>query len=455
MKTMRWTLAALFVCVALTACRFAVLGINDGNIDMAMSGPADLAGGGGDMPACECATGCSETPAHHCLALAPSGPVVAGDYTMAGLAPYNVTANITVNTDNGAIMGPGALARAAGPGVVNGIGFHSVAQTGGPSVGVFSVAGLTLASGAKITVTGGSAFALASSGAVTIAGVVDASCGMMPGPGGFAGGMPGMDGGGPMAGAGKAGSGTGGGGAPASGGGGGGYGDTGGSGGLYTGAAANAGVVWGDLVSPTFILVGGPGGGGGGAMGAGKGGGGGGAVQIAVNDAITISGTINVGGCGGAKAGKTSGGGGGGAGGAIVIEAARVTLATSAVLAANGGGGGAGDDMSNPGSDANASTVPAPGGLATAGAGGDGGNGGASNAKPGQHFTNGRDGTIPVASANDYGGGGGGGVGRIAIRAQNPTMGGISDSSPSVTPDASDVNTASTHPTIYGAANFQ
>ncbi|HEX6835753.1 MAG TPA: hypothetical protein VF334_04230, partial [Polyangia bacterium] len=174
-----------------------------------------------------------------------------------------------------------------------------------------------------------------------------------------------------------------------------------------------------------------------------------------VNAALTISGVIDVGGCGGLHGAKGTGGGGGGAGGAIVLEAVHVALSSTAVLAANGGGGGSGDDMSNPGSDANASTVPAPGGKATTGAGGDGGNGGASNGMPGQHFTNGRDGTIPVPSANDYGGGGGGGVGRIAIRAQNPTMGGISDSSTAVTPDASDVNTASTHPTVYGPANFQ
>lgn len=450
---MRWTLAALFVCVALTACRFAVLGINGGNVDMAMSGPVDLAGS--DMPPCECATGCSETPAHHCLALAPSGPVTAGDYTMTGLAVYNVTANITINTDTGAIMGPGKLARAAGTGVVNGIGFHVVAQTGSPGVGVFSIAGLTLDSAAKITVTGMNAFALASSADVSIAGVVDGSCsGMMPGPGGFAGGMGAANGGGPVAGAGKAGTGGGGGNA-ASGGGGAGYGDAGGSGGLITGAAQNAGVPWGDLTASTFTLVGGPGGGGGaGATMGGKGGGGGGALQFAVNGAITVSGTINVGGCGGAKAGINDGGGGGGAGGAIVLEAVHVTLASTAVLAANGGGGGAGADMSQDGSAANASVVPAPGGTTTNAAGGAGGNGGASNGMPGQHFTNGRVGLIPDPS-NDFGGGGGGGVGRIAIRALNPTMGGISDSSSAVTPDASDVSTSGTHPTVYGSANFQ
>jgi len=457
MKWMRWMRAALVLGVALSACNFAVLGVDtSGGGDMGDAGAVDLAGGGGDLPACECATGCSETPMHHCLALAPTGPVSAGDYTMSGLAVYNVNGNITINTDNGAIAGPPSLMRGMGPGVINGIGFHVVAQSGGPSVGVFSVAGLTLSQGFTISITGANAFALASAGPVTINGVVDASCtGMTAGPGGAAGGMPKMDGGGSTMGAGKAGSGAGGGGAPASGGGGAGYGDAGGSGGLPQGIAQNGGVPWGDLTSPTFILVGGPGGGGGGAMGGGKGGGGGGAVQFVVNDALTVAGTIDVGGCGGAKAGKTAGGGGGGAGGAIVLEAVHVTLASTAVLAANGGGGGAGDDMSNDGNPANANPMPALGGLAGSGAGGDGGNGGASNNQPGAHFTNGRPGGIPVPTANDYGGGGGGGVGRIAIRALNPTMGGITDNSVAVTPDAADINTVSTHPTIYGAANFQ
>lgn len=456
MDRMRWTRAALLVCVALSACRFSFIGVSVDADDMA-SGPADMAVGG-DLPPCECAVGCSETPTHHCLTLAPTGPVTAGDYTMAGLGVYNVDGNITINTDDGTIAGPPNLMRAAGSGVINGVGFHVVTQTGGPGVGVFSVAGMTLASNATITITGANAFALASAGPVTLDGTVDASCtGMTPGPGGFAGGMPGKDGAGPSTGAGKAGTGAGGGGAPAAGGGGAGYGDAGGSGGEPQGGTPNGGVPWGDLTASNFVLVGGPGGGGGAANGSmtGAGGGGGGAVQIAVNDALTISGAVHVGGCGGKKAAKNAGGGGGGAGGAIVLEAVHVTLATSAVLAANGGGGGAGDDMSTDGTDATASVMPAIGGPAGAGAGGDGGNGGASNGMPGQHFTNGRTGGFPVPTANNYGGGGGGGVGRIAIRAQNPTLGGISDSSTAVTPDAADVNTVGQRPTLYGAANFQ
>ena len=446
--------AALLVCAAATACRFSLPGLDPGGSgDLSTGGGVDLAGT--DLQPCACATGCTTSSPPRCLALQPSGPVTAGDYGMPGTTNVNVTSNITVNSDTGEIMGPPPLNRPAMMGVVNGIGFHVVAQTGGPGVGIFSVGGLTLPAGVKITIKGSNAFALASPGAVTLGGTVDASCAaMMPGPGGFAGGMGASDGGGPTGGAGKAGGG-GGGGNPSSGGGGGAYGDSGGSGGLITGATANGGVPWGDLTTPTFVLVGGAGGGGGaGATMGGKGGGGGGAVQLAVNGTLAISGTIDVGGCGGLKAGKSDGGGGGGAGGAIVLEAARIVLASTAVLAANGGGGGSGDDMSANGNDANASVVPASGGAAVSSHGGNGGNGGASNGLPGQHFTNGRPGTIPDPTS-DYGGGGGGGVGRIAVRAQNPTMGGISDSSIAVTPDAADVSTTGAHPTVYGAASFQ
>ncbi len=459
MDPMRWMRAALLVWAAATACRFSFNGI-DSNSDMATR-PGDLGGGNGDMPSsCTCFAGCPSACAlspTKCQSLQPTGPVTAGDYGMTGLGPITVGSNVLVNPDTGMItsMPPGGLARPGVTGVVGGIGFHVVTQNGGPNVGVFSVASLKVATNVKITVVGGNAFALASAGAVEIDGTIDASCNgpAMFGPGGSAGGTSSM----PTAAApaaGKAGFG-GGGGKAAGGGGGAAYGDAGGSGALVTGATANGGAPWGDLTTPTFLLIGGSGGGGGaGANLGGKGGGGGGAVQLAVNDTLTISGVIDVGGCGGGMAGMNDGGGGGGSGGAIVLEATRVVLASSAVLAANGGGGGGGDNMSMPGADASASVVPAPGGAAVTGAGGDGGNGGASNGMPGQRFTNGRDGLI-ADPANDFGGGGGGGVGRIAIRAANPTAGGISDSSSAVTPDAADVNTVGAHPTNYGAANFQ
>ncbi|HEY2745456.1 MAG TPA: hypothetical protein VGL86_12560, partial [Polyangia bacterium] len=259
---MRWLRAALLVWAASIACRFSLNGI-DAVGDMATR-PGDGGGGGGDMPACACFTGCSATNPSTCQSLQPTGPVTAGDYGMSGLGAINVAANITVNTDNGMIMGmPGAVMRPGMPGVVGGIGFHVVTQSGGPGVGIFSVASLKIASGVKVTVTGMNAFALASAGAVEIDGTIDASCSgpAMSGPGGSTGGMSSHDGSG--SGAGKSGAGGGGGNA-AGGGGGAAYGDSGGSGSLITGATANGGMPWGDLTATKFVLVGGSGGGGGG-----------------------------------------------------------------------------------------------------------------------------------------------------------------------------------------------
>jgi len=152
MRSMR---AALLACAATTACSFAFTGVDAGAGSGDMSTGADLAGG--DLGPCGCPNGCAMTPPVHCLALQPSGPVNGGDYGLAGLKPLSVTANIIINTDDGTIMGPVGLSRPAGAGVVNGIGFHVVMQTGAPGVGVFSVAGLTLASGVKISFKGGPA----------------------------------------------------------------------------------------------------------------------------------------------------------------------------------------------------------------------------------------------------------------------------------------------------------
>src|SRR3954451_9545333 len=98
MNAMRWTRGALLLCAAASACRFSFLGVDAGaSDDMGMS-PVDLSTSG-DMPPCECPTGCSETPAHHCLALEPSGPVTANDYGMTGVKLVTVNANISIDTD--------------------------------------------------------------------------------------------------------------------------------------------------------------------------------------------------------------------------------------------------------------------------------------------------------------------------------------------------------------------
>ena len=448
---MHWARAALLLCASLAACRFTVPAVatdagGGGIQDMAVA--VDL---GGDVAGgCACALGCVPAPTPHCLALQPSGPVTTGDFMQSGLTGLNVGGNISLNTDDGSITG--IVMRPPGAGVNMGIGYRVATQTGGPSVGVFSFDGFLLPAGARMTVRGSNAFALASTGPVQIDGTIDAACSVSgPGPGGSRGGtMAGAaSGDGSGSGAGKAGQtgATGG-----SGGGGAGYGDSGGAGGLLvTQTARNGGAIWGDLTTPALMLVGGSGGGAGAGPMGGVGGAGGGAVQLSVNNALRVGGVIHVGGCGGAKGSKNNGGGGGGSGGAIVLEAGSITLSASAVLAANGGGGGAGDDKSSSGSDGTASTAPAPGGTTTSNGGGNGGNGGASNGMPGQHFTSGRDGQIPTAGMS-FGGGGGGGAGRIALRAM---MTGISDGSTAVTPDAADTNSAGQHPTVYGVATFQ
>jgi hypothetical protein len=437
---MRWAYSALVLCASAAGCRFSV---QSPDFDAGVS--TDMAGNdlGPDLGGCACANGCSATPTLHCLALQPSGPVTTNDYAQGGLGSMSAGGDVIFDTDSGAITG--SITRASGSGIKSGIGFRVATQGSGPGVGVFSFAGFTLGAGAHMTFKGNNAFAMASAAAVELDGVVDGSCANnMPGPGGSTGGTMGNDGVG--TGAGKGGqSGPG-----ASGGGGGGYGDSGGAGGLITAQTSSAGAIWGDLVSSTFVLVGGSGGGSGGNNG-GDGGSGGGAVQFSVNGSVTVKGTIHVGGCGGRHSGGGKGGGGGGAGGALVIEASTITLSPTAVLAANGGGGAGGDDMSTNGGDAIAFTAAALAGTTTSGNGGNGGNGGASAALPGQRYTHGRDGSIPAG--NKSGGGGGGGCGRIALRTQ---VGVVSDGSMAVTPDPADINTPpNQHMTFYGMASFQ
>ena len=73
---------------------------------------------------------------------------------------------------------------------------------------------------------------------------------------------------------------------------------------------------------------------------------------------------------------------------------------------------------------------------------------------PGQHFTNGRNGTIPDPR-RDFGGGGGGGVGRIAVRAREPDDGRDQRQLDVGHARRADVNAIGSHPTIYGDAKFQ
>jgi hypothetical protein len=144
---------------------------------------------------------------------------------------------------------------------------------------------------------------------------------------------------------------------------------------------------------------------------------GGGAIQVWTQGRLTVSGTIIASGMGGAG-GSTqgSGGSGGGSGGGILLEGFEVSLAGSAVIAANGGSGGEGRYQGTPtdgvaGGAGTAVAVSPPGGSIC---GGDGANGGARSTAPlsGQQ--------APGCMGTGYGGGGGGGgsVGRIRFNAR-------------------------------------
>jgi hypothetical protein len=135
---------------------------------------------------------------------------------------------------------------------------------------------------------------------------------------------------------------------------------------------------------------------------------GGGAVFLIAGNTITIGGTINAGGEGGAGATVTAdGGGGAGAGGMIGFDATTVTV--TGALIANGGGGGEGSSMQNGnnGSDAGLTTAALGGanGSTPGGNGGDGSSGAAGGAG------------VAGQDGGNGGGGGGGGGGAGLIKA--------------------------------------
>jgi hypothetical protein len=286
------------------------------------------------------------------------------------------------------------------PGVTPGI-----AQAGGPNMDVLAFAGLTIASGGSLTLTGANAIVLAVYGDASIAGGIHAdgadgtSGGNAPGPSG--------PGGNYSCGAGTGASqptdghcsGGGGGGAGAAGGAGaGGVGGT-----IAAGGAARAN-------APLHPLYGGcPGGTSGNWACVTAGGGGGGALQISAAGTLAVSGTISTnGGAGGTSScfavgcganGYGGGGGGAGSGGAILLEGQQV-VTTGATITANGGAGGAPN---------------------TAGGGGTGigGQGGASGTAS---FPVGGAGTGATSNAcgsyTQCGGGGGGSYGYVRVNQQ-------------------------------------
>jgi hypothetical protein len=379
----------------------------------------------------------------HCLNLEPSGVVQASDYAGAAATP-TVTSDVVFNTDDGSITG--GLTRAAGSGLKSAISYRQATQPNtNVKVGIFGFTGLTVAAGVVMRARGSSAFAIAASNQVEIAGTLNLQdCGgpMRSAAASAGGAAPGMlDGGGTGAGLGGAtmmmmGN-------LSSGGGGAGYGDIGGRGGASTLSGGAGGQLFGDLTTEPLLLIGGSGGGAGGG-GSGGGGAGGGAVQIAVDGVFTLSGTIQAGGCGGRQGGGMGSGGGGGAGGSILLEAATVVFAGGSVVVANGGGGGAGGtgDPTTAGANGSVTASPAAGGTG-GNSGGSGGAGGARGATAGVAATT--SGTKPA-------GGGGGGVGRIAIKTLDGTY---LDQGATLSPDAGDFNMAGKRPTTVTRAQFQ
>jgi hypothetical protein len=316
------------------------------------------------------------------------------------------------DTDRGLILDAATDLPLAIPGVV----FRSVAQTNAPAIGVFSMGSLRIASGIAVKVRGAAAFAIAATGDITIAGVLDGSAvAAAPGAGGGGGGAT----------ASSAGAGSGAGktcNAAASvtdgcGGSGGGFAGRGGDAGVRPGRPVPTGGVSYGNVSLTPLR-----GGSGGAAGSmtipspisfsATGGGGGGAIQLVSFGQIRVSGQVVAAGAGGGKgmsSGGGSGGGGGGAGGGILLEA--IGISVTGILAANGGAGGAassGSPASTAGQSGLASLSAARGGISADGSSGGGGDGSSAVQGSGLKGVNGA----------TFGGGGGGGGGRIALRAR-------------------------------------
>jgi hypothetical protein len=374
-----------------------------------------------------CVLGCNAASTD-CASLQPTAPAVASDFIYGGLSDLTIAASQTLlvfDTDTGEIKdNTGATIRMPNPGagtryVENGIGFHRV-----NSVGIWTFSNLSLPTTATVVFKNPSAASILSPGNISIAGTIDLRgygdptqaptstlcAGPVAGPGGTAGGMGTT-----------AATGAGAGGQPGdstAGGGGASYGDVGGDGGKNGGVAggkAPTTAIGNAAINP---LAGGFGGGSAG----GNGGGGGGGLQLAAEGTITISGTINAGGCGGAAGDAIHGGGGGGSGGAILIEAPTVHVTASAHVTANGGGGaGGGSATATAGDPGGTTTSPANGGSGPSG-GHNGGNGGSQGTPAGNG--------LPGAGA----GGGGGAIGRIRFNGQTaPTVDAAATISPTQT----------------------
>jgi len=378
--------------------------------------------------ACGCELGCD--PEGACRAFDPSNLV---DLALVD----GVTTELTLtagtwilDTDVLELRGPDGAA-------VADLSFTTLDGT--PSIAVLAVARLAIEPDALLRGTGHRALLVAAADTITVDGAIDvaAGCPVAPeipdrdrlwcgGPGGGDGGHP--EGGGQTGATGCAPGGNGDAGVftAENGGGGGGFGSAGGHGGGFDGNGSDSagGIACGaETLEP---LGGGSGGGGAGYRASGSddnrtaGGGGGGALQLTAGIAITITGTIDAageGGAGTAQAGSFTppggdGGGGGGGGGGILLEAPALTIAATARLTANGGGGGAGITVDQRGERGRRERTRAAGGLDDAGTGGGAGAIG----------SGGDEAATDGAAVGDGSSGGGGGAGRIHLHAAATTL---------------------------------
>ncbi len=390
------------LCAVLAACSFQINSnpaASDANVDDA-PGSEPLMIDARQDPACAALwmyTASNFDPCETTHVIHPSLSLGTGSYTFTPATGVLALNNVTVSTLSASDTSPAVL----------------------------SLAGLQLAIGTTLRITGTKALIIAVHGGASINGVISVSAeGMSSGPGG--GTCVAGAGGNALAG-------------PANwtaggGGGGGGFGSSGGSGGtgdVETGYAKTPGGTAIAENNDTMIvpLSGGCSGGSGGEEDPsctspgtpGPGGGGAGALQISVRDDLTLGAAARLAANGGGGTRGINGlyisgghvgvgGGGGGSGGAILVEGRTVSIAASATLCANGGSGGGGTHNNEGpvtnGVNGGCGPAAAPGGLGVAASGGNGAFG-STAADDGENGSR----------QDDGGGGGGGGVGRIRVRA--------------------------------------
>lgn len=420
-------------------CRSGTCELPGGPTDGAIDGPAidacatPASCAGDDLVTCAatvtCDLGCSEQGEAHCLALAPSNGV---SPDLLDGATADVSGEWNFDTDDGEIRKGNTTLRAAGPGVIAGIGF---VELGG--MGIWTARSFTVGPADDWTGSGGNTMVLYAATTIDVRGVIDV------GASGETGGPDGSDGTASQAGTscrGRAGrllaAGFG------EGGGGGGARDKGGDGGPSNMAGATGlGGASCSSGSTTIPLRGGAGGGHGAGSSSNHGGGGGGAIALVAMESISISGTVGAPGAGGDAGAGTSpsgeAGGGGGSGGAVLVEAPVVTI--SGEVTANGGGGASPTGVDGvrgsltSASPASGGSFTGPGGTTTGGRGGAG-----SQSPDGGGTYSYDDGLGTPTSIVVRGAGGGGSAGRIEIKSINRTTTG-SVLSPSATLSTADL----------------